>query len=312
MKRRLLFLIVSALLLYFTVNLTACGNTSASIDTAGTETKETGCATVPYGGEDTPPETDGKEEDPPALKLVEPVFDGLPDEVRLIYGWDYIWSGSAVNAEGETLYLDSYSHFPDKKHTEDENTMDVLGVKEITTVPTGSVTQYTVKYSDSFTVTVDDGTMGFAYSYDIPDNREQSTLSIDCTEGENVELTVERAGEKITLRGNDLSYRLGVPLYYYRTDVDINYGNNICSPYISSLHVAGRTDGTVTLEKKEDGWYLDGADGEITLAVWRNPERAPDPESNPDVYEYIIPLEVTPNEVIHIEEHIPEVQELYK
>ena len=55
MKRRLLLIIAAALLIAFTVNLTACGNGSASTDTAGTETKETGGATEPNAGDETPP-----------------------------------------------------------------------------------------------------------------------------------------------------------------------------------------------------------------------------------------------------------------
>ena len=216
------------------------------------------------------------------------------------------WSGFVVNAEGETLYLDNFG--PDNteyKHSEEENTMEVFGTKS-----EGTRRWYTVKYSDNFKVTSYTDRLSFTCNYDLSYPLARMDITVECTGAVGAEAVFEGLGEKITVHGDGIDYTIAnVPLYYYRADVDVNYWDNM--PYVFAFTLEGKTDGNVTLEKKEDGWYLSGADGELALTVWHDPEQAPDPESNPDYY-YTIPLEVSPGEVIHIEEHIPEVQELYK
>ena len=323
MKQKLLLIIAVVLLLTFTVSLTSCGNVSAETPGEKETVSSDGNITERQDEEITPPETDAEETDSeetdetedvtstetdpgattlPELVLFEPDTSVLPNDVELSMPGDCY--AVIENAEGELLY----------HRMSGEDTMELIDWQSIAYAPiANSHDIYTVKYSDSFKF-ISDSNITVSYKWNNGSKNHFPWIGVRLTEGENTVLTIEEGGYKVVFSGGDLSYDIDVPLYYYEADADLTSDYVLVNGRIDKFSVEGRTNGTVTLEKKEDGWYLSGAEGEITLRVQGDEGYA---EAHSEMlsdrwHEISLTIDAPADGVIHIEEYIPEVQEMYR
>ena len=231
MKHRSLLTLSVVLLLLMILSMTACGNILVPNDPASQTSDDAD------GG-------DANKTDPSKI---------VSDKVTLrIY---HEGSGVVQNAEGESFAYESSNDFIT------DGDMEIYSHEYFPSLFVGdfgaldrNYSEVTVHYSDSLGLTTDGGKARITGWFDGAAG-EPTWSDVTCTGDGKIEIKYKDAGDKVTVSGDNASYKILV-------DLKNNYPLH---RHINSFILEGQTTGSVVLEEETDGWYLSGIEDEVTL-----------------------------------------------